>query len=194
MKIIFALLVVCMLGGCRMEMKDVPMPSEMPSIMPTATPEATESPVALAGFETQILDAEPSRVRNLELCAATLDGVKVEPGAEFSFNGAVGERTSAKGYEKAKVLIDGKRDYAIGGGVCQISSTLFNAAEAAGMEILERHTHTNDVHYIELGRDAAVAFGTQDFRFRNPLPETVQIAVSIGDGKVQTGIYKLGKA
>ena len=65
MKIIFALLVVCMLGGCRMETKDIPMPSEMPTIMPTATPEATESPVALAGFETEILDTEETRVQNL---------------------------------------------------------------------------------------------------------------------------------
>lgn len=194
MKIIFALLVVLLLGGCRMEMKDIPMPSEMPSIMPTATPKATESPVALSGFETEILDAEPGRVRNLELCAAVLNGVKVKPGAEFSFNGTVGERTSEKGYEKAKVLIEGKSEYAVGGGVCQISSTLFNAAEAAGMEILERHDHTNDVHYIEIGRDAAVAFGAQDFRFRNPLPDTVQITVSVGEGKVKTGIYKLGKA
>ena len=115
----------------------------------------------------------------------------MEAGAEFSFNTTVGERTREKGYEEAKVLIDGKRDYAVGGGICQISSTLYNAAERAGMEILERHDHTNEVHYVEIGRDAAVAFGAQDFRFRNPFSHAVQISITVDGGKVRAGIYKI---
>ena len=88
------------------------------------------------------------------------------------------------------MLVEGKRQKAVGGGVCQISSTLFNAAEMAGMEILERHDHTGEVHYIEIGRDAAVSFGEQDFRFRNPLPVAVTVTLSVENGVVTAVLYR----
>ncbi len=202
MKILMILLTILLLGGCSME-GDSPIPSEiptLPSILPSAMPSilpsiepsaaATESPVALGVFITQILDTEPGRVNNLQRCAEVLSGVTVEPGGEFSFNNTVGQRTSEKGYEEAKILVDGHRDYAVGGGVCQISSTLFNAAESAGMEILERHNHTGEVHYVEIGRDAAVTFGEQDFRFRNPLKDPVRIEITVENTAVKAVLYK----
>ncbi len=198
MKKLIVLLAVLVLGGCTMK-DGKPMPSEMPpiqSMLPSALPsilpsaEATESPVALGVFITEILDTEPGRVHNLQLCAGVLDGITVEPGGEFSFNNTVGQRTSEKGYEEAKILINGERGYAVGGGICQISSTLYNAAEVAGMEILERHNHTGEVHYVEIGRDAAVSFGDQDFRFRNPLDAPVRIGITVENTEVKAVLYK----
>ena len=203
MKMILILLTVFMLSGCNMIKEEIPgadkipMPSEMPmpSDMPlptvTPSPAATDAPVALGTFITKILDTDPGRVHNLSLCASVLSGVQVEAGKEFSFNNTVGQRTQEKGYEEAAILVDGNREYATGGGICQISSTLYNAALDAGMEILERHTHTNEVHYIELGRDAAVSFGSQDFRFKNPLPHPVSIEISVKNTEVQATLYKI---
>ncbi len=198
---IILLMALCLLGGCNMAEDRLPMPSSMPTIKPSMLPSiipsdmpiemATESPVALGAFTTEILDTTPARVHNIELCAQALNGLVVEGGAEFSFNGAVGERTSEKGYGEALMLVGGERKMAIGGGVCQISSTLYKAAEAAGMEILERHNHTGEVHYIEIGQDAAVSFGEQDFRFRNPYAEPVKIAITIENTKVGAVLYKV---
>ncbi|MBE7025116.1 MAG: factor for cell wall maintenance or synthesis YoaR [Ruminococcaceae bacterium] len=202
MKICMVILAVLLLGGCNMEngkldASDIPtipsiLPSAMPSILPSIQPSAaaTESPVALGVFITEILDTDQSRVHNLQLCASMLTGVTVAPGEEFSFNDTVGRRTEEKGYEEAIILVEGKREYAVGGGICQISSTLYNAAASAGMEILERHNHTGEVHYVEVGRDAAVSFGEQDFRFRNPLDAPVTIEVTVENTEVKAVLYK----
>ncbi|MBE7062946.1 MAG: VanW family protein [Clostridia bacterium] len=208
MKFLMVLLAVFMLGGCNMEGKapitsELPsiLPSEMPSILPSALPTAeptikptaaaTESPVALGTYITRILDTDPNRVNNLQICASVLEGVTVGPGEEFSFNTTVGMRTGEKGYEEAKILVCGEREYAVGGGICQISSTLYNAAEDAGMEITERHNHTGEVHYVEIGRDAAVSFGEQDFRFRNPLDVPVRISITVENTEVKAVLYKI---
>ncbi len=193
MKYIVLALTLFLLTGCNGIEKRIPMPSEMPTALPTITPAptATESPVALGLFITKILDTDPGRVQNLTLCASVLSGVRVAPGAEFSFNGTVGQRTAEKGYREAAILLDGERGYATGGGICQISSTLYNAAAAAGMEILERHSHTNEVHYVELGKDAAVVYGAQDFRFRNPLSEPVSIEILVENTEVKAVLYKI---
>lgn len=201
MKIFMVILAVLMLGGCNMETgkidgSDIPtipsiLPSAMPSILPSIQPSAaaTESPVALGVFITEILDTDPGRVENLQLCASILNGEIVEPGKTFSFNDTVGKRTEEKGYREAIILVEGKREYAVGGGICQISSTLYNAAEIAGMEILERHNHTGDVHYVEIGRDAAVSFGEQDFRFRNALDTPVRLEIKVENTEVLAALY-----
>ena len=193
MKYIVFALTLFLLTGCNAMEKRIPMPSEMPTALPTITPAptATEGPVALGLFITEILDTDPKRVQNLQLCASVLSGLRIEPGAEFSFNNTVGQRTEEKGYQEAAILIDGERNYATGGGICQVSSTLYNAAAAAGMEILERHSHTNEVHYVELGSDAAVVYGEQDFRFRNPLSEPVSIEIVVGNTEVKAVLYKI---
>ncbi len=198
MKFLMVLCAVLMLGGCNMTRGDMPLPSEMPtidpsaipSIIPSMMPEATESPVALGEFITEILDTAPDRVHNLKLCAERLNGRKLDAGAEFSFNKTLGERTREKGYREAVMLINGEKTMAVGGGLCQVSSTIFNAAESAGMEILERHDHTGEVHYVEIGRDAAVSFGEQDFRFKNTKSFPVRLAVSVENGLVRAALYK----
>ena len=85
----------------------------------------------------------------------------------FSFNGIVGERTRERGFEKGYIFVGNQKVIGMGGGICQISSTLFNAARGAGMEIVERHPHMRKVDYVEPGNDATVAYGELDFRFKN---------------------------
>lgn len=142
----------------------------------------------LGSFYTRILDTDPERVNNLKVCANALNGFEIPPGEVFSFNGAVGERTKAKGYEEARILIGDEAGCAVGGGVCQISSTLYNAAKNAGMAILERHDHKNEVHYVEIGNDAAVSYGTLDFKFKNISGNTAKIYLSVENGYVYAKI------
>ncbi len=141
-------------------------------------------------YYTQIFDTDQSRVKNLTLCASVLDGVQISPGEDFSFNETVGRRTKEKGYEEASILIGDESGCAVGGGVCQISSTLYNAALAAGMKITERHSHSREVKYIEMGRDAAVSWGTLDLRFLNISVENVRIGISVENGFVYARIYE----
>ncbi len=183
MKKLFFIWILCALVGCGVR-------DETAKIPPSASPETTGAPVAAGTFVTTILDTDAGRVRNLELCASVLEGVTVPAGGTFSFNDTIGQRTAEKGYEEAKILVDGHPDSAVGGGICQISSTLYNAALDAGMEILERHSHTNEVHYVEIGQDAAVSYGTQDFRFRNPLDSPIRISVVVENTQVKAVIYK----
>jgi vancomycin resistance protein YoaR len=151
----------------------------------------TPKPYEKGSFYTEILDTEKTRVNNLILCAKFLDGVEIPPGQTFSFNETVGRRTREKGYEEASIIIGDERGCAVGGGVCQISSTLYNAAVATGMEIIERHSHSRDVKYVEKGRDAAVSWGTLDLRFKNVSENTVRIGVSVENGFVYARIYEI---
>ncbi|MDD6309336.1 MAG: VanW family protein [Clostridia bacterium] len=189
MKYIWILALLVLLCGCQGQRQAQRQEASTTIPTETATPTAVPpSPIGM--FVTDILDTDEERVNNLKLCAGVLDGVQVEPGAEFSFNGTVGQRTAEKGYEKARILVEGHREYAIGGGICQISSTLYNAAAEAGMEILERHNHTNEVHYVEIGKDAAVSYGEQDFRFRNVLEVPITIGIVVENTQVKATIYK----
>ena len=87
-------------------------------------------------------------------------------------------------------MIGDKKGYDVGGGVCQVSSTLYNAAKNAGMEIIERHDHENEVHYVEIGNDAAVSYGELDFVFRNISDSTIKLLMSVENGYVYAKIVK----
>jgi hypothetical protein len=173
--------------------------SPLPEItrLPDDSPPPEASPLMGEGeiigeFKTPILDKDPNRVNNLQIASRTLDNCTVESGREFSFNNALGERTPEKGYKKA-IMIDGdSKKKVYGGGVCQISSTLYNAAELAGMEILQRNDHSKDVGYVEKGDDAAVSFGSLDFSFKNVLEHPITIAMWIDGEYVYAAIKKGG--
>lgn len=154
------------------------------------TEKKRQEPYETGSYYTQILDTDKSRVKNLILCANVLDGVEIAPGEEFSFNETVGRRTKEKGYEEASIIIGDESGCAVGGGVCQISSTLYNAALLSGMEITERHSHSREVKYIEKGRDAAVSWGTLDLRFKNISDKNVRIGISVENGYVYAKIYE----
>jgi len=141
--------------------------------------------VEIAGgrYTTEFDEGMKERSHNLRLACEVVDGVILKVGEEFSFNKHVGLATAEKGYLPAKIFINGKEAMGLGGGICQLSSTLYNAAEGAGMTVLERHAHSRRVYYVPVGRDAATAYGGVDLRFRNDLPYVVRLRASAVDGK-----------
>ncbi len=111
------------------------------------------------------------------------------PGETFSFCGVVGECTVPKGYQEANVFENGAIAKGIGGGVCQVSTTLYNAALLAGMKITERHPHSMKVGYIPQGRDATFSYGYMDLKFVNPYDHPVKIIAEVQNGKVTFSFY-----
>lgn len=149
-------------------------------------PEIQNSQVNDLGIHEQIGKGESyfrgsvaSRIFNLDLASGRLNGILVPPGEEFSFNKNLGEISQQTGYKQAYVIKEGKTVLGDGGGVCQVSTTLFRAAINAGLEVTERHAHAYRVHYYEqnspLGQDATVYSPSVDFRFKNNTPKHILI-------------------
>jgi vancomycin resistance protein YoaR len=113
----------------------------------------------------------------------------IAPQTVFSFNNTVGIRTMERGYLDALVIVGNKFEPGLGGGICQVSSTLYNAALLAGLEIVERSNHGLAVAYVPLGRDATVAWGIQDFRFKNNTDSPVYIRAITGGGTLTINVY-----
>ncbi|MCR5757201.1 MAG: VanW family protein [Selenomonas sp.] len=127
---------------------------------------------------------------NIGLAASHLQGALVRSGSTLSFNSVVGPRTHAAGYKNAGVIVYGEHAIDVGGGVCQVSSTLYNAILLAGLTPVERTGHFASSSYVPAGRDATVADGLIDFVFRNPLPHPVYL--TIGNSGSTLTIYVLG--
>lgn len=144
-----------------------------------ATPEAPE--VELAGYATGLRERTASQQHNAARAASAINRAVIEPGAEFSFNKTVKSWSLDRGYVKAPVSYDGDLIKAYGGGVCQTSTTLYNAALLAGLPIIERHPHAFAPHYVPPGRDAAVAQYDVDLRFRNPYPWPIRIVTVVDE-------------
>lgn len=133
-----------------------------------------------------------NRVHNLKLGAEKINGVMIKPGREFSFNDVVGARTEAKGWKMAATIVGGSTfedDY--GGGICQISTTLYNAVLKADLKVSDRKKHSIPSSYVDYGLDATVSYGSQDFKFVNNTDYPVYIfaTVSEDDQKVYVSIY-----
>ncbi|HQK95169.1 MAG TPA: VanW family protein [Armatimonadota bacterium] len=135
-------------------------------------------PIVLASYATRLEGRSASQIHNAALAARSLDGQVIGPGDAFSFGATVGPWTADMGFDKAPVSYEGELVLAYGGGVCQTSTTFYNAALAGGLEILERHPHQWPPKYVAPGRDAAVAYGEVDLRVRNPydFPITIRAA------------------
>jgi vancomycin resistance protein VanW len=129
----------------------------------------------LAEFVTPLTGRTANQRHNAELSARKLNGAKIAPGAIFSFNGRVGSWSRDAGFRRAPVSYNGTLIDAWGGGVCQTSTTLYNAGLLAGLDLVERHPHRFAPSYVPPGRDAAVAFSGVDLRLKNPysVPLTV---------------------
>lgn len=140
--------------------------------------------VVLASYTTVFNYNKIGRSKNIELSAASINNVIVGSGDYFSFNMTVGPREVATGYQVAPEFLKGKVVTGIGGGICQTSSTLFNAVDQLGVEILERHHHSRDIGYVPKGRDATVSFGGLDFLFRNTTGIPFLIKTYYGKGYI----------
>lgn len=145
---------------------------------PTNTIPTPPKPIEteLASFATKIYTKDSERQNNISIACHKLNDTTVNAGETFSFCDTLGPSTSAEGYQEADIFIDGEVTQALGGGKCQISTTLYNAVlNATGLEVIERHEHSSDVPYIEEGKDAAVSYGGYDFKFKNNTGKTVKI-------------------
>lgn len=138
---------------------------------------------------TTVTTSDENRNTNIYLAAQAVNGRVVLPGETFSFNAATGERTASKGYLPAAAIAGGASVDEVGGGVCQVSSTLYNAAAMADMTIVERSPHTWPSTYVEMGRDATVNWPDLDFSFRNDRSGPIYIAARYQDQKCTVDIY-----
>ena len=129
------------------------------------------------------------RNRNIKLATAEFNGMRVEPGETLSFNKTTGERTEAKGYRPAGAYSGGVLVQEPGGGVCQVSTTLYNAAVKADLEIIERSPHSRVSDYVSIGLDAAVNWPSQDFKFKNTSDYPIFIVAEFADQKLTFKIY-----
>ena len=126
------------------------------------------------------------------MACSTLNDTTVENGKTFSFTSTVGKATSGKGYKKADVFKNGDVIEALGGGLCQVSTTLYNAVlKVSDIKVTERHSHSNKVPYISSGKDAAVSYGTYDLKFVNNTGNTIKIQASNTKNNVTIKILKL---
>ncbi|MCR2804846.1 VanW family protein [Paenibacillus soyae] len=136
-------------------------------------------------YVTYFNSRNANRSANIGLAAKALNNQVVFPGERFSFNQSVGKRTKEKGYQRAPVIVRGELYEDIGGGICQVSSTLFNAADRAGLKIVERYSHSRSVRYVPPGRDATVSWYGPDFVFENPYDQPILIRAFVSPGAVQ---------
>lgn len=144
----------------------------------------------IANFSTKIYTKQSERQNNITITCKTLSEKKVEPGETFSFCNTVGKATTAKGYKEADIYVNGKKEKGLGGGNCQVSTTLYNAVlQVQGLEVVERHQHSNHVPYIQDGKDAAVAYGSYDFKFKNNTGKTIKIVMENTAQNITAKIY-----
>lgn len=146
----------------------------------------------IADFTTKIYTKDKERQNNITITCSSLNDTYIEPGETFSFEKIVGKATTSKGYKKADVFQNGEVIQALGGGNCQVSSTLYNAVlKIPEFEIVERHKHSNSVPYVSKGKDAAVSYGSYDFKFKNNLPNKIKISASCDSDYVYIKLFKL---
>lgn len=145
----------------------------------------------LLGTYTTYGGGTENRVANLKLAVEACDGVELQPGQIFSYNDTLGPRTEERGYREATVIVGGEHAQDIGGGICQISTTLFMACLQSDLTIVERHNHAARIDYVEDGLDAAVVWGGQDFRFQNNTAYPIKIEASYDEKEeaVTVSIY-----
>lgn len=145
----------------------------------------------LATFSTKYDKYYTNRVKNLELAGRKVNGTILYPGEEFSYNKVVGKRTVANGFKEAHVFAGGKVVDGLGGGICQVSTTLYNTVLMSDLKVTERKAHMMHTGYNEPGKDATVVYGSIDFRFVNNRKTPIKISMEVKNGVVTSTIYGL---
>ena len=169
---------------------EIPLKYTAPSV--TTNMIGTEAfPDLLAKFSTNYNARDKDRTTNLRLAAQKINGTVLMPGETFSYNTVVGERTIAAGYKEAAMYQNGEVVDGLGGGICQISTTLYNAVLYANLDIVERRNHQFVPSYAKAGRDATVVYGSIDFKFKNTRNYPVKILCTVSGGVAKCEIYGL---
>ncbi|WP_042342181.1 VanW family protein [Bacillus timonensis] len=140
-------------------------------------------------YVTHFNSSNKERSTNIALSAAAIDSYVLFQNETFSFNQVVGKRTAARGYQPAPEIIKGELIEGIGGGICQTSSTLFNAVDLAGVKIVERYSHSKRVGYVPPGRDATVSWYGPDFLFKNTYNQPILIRAKVYGGSLIVTVY-----
>ena len=146
----------------------------------------------LASYSTKVYTKTADRQKNLKIVCDKLSGTILAPNQEFSYNTTCGPYNKENGFGKATIFLSNgteKQDY--GGGVCQLSSTLYNAVKNLNVKILERHNHSKKVYYVPDGQDATVSYGSLDFKFKNLNNYSLLIEASSNANTVDVNVYKV---
>lgn len=149
-------------------------------------------PFLWGGFATSLEARSPEQRANAARAALDLDGVLIAPGGVFSFNQQVGARDPGKGYQPAPIINDrGHLSDIAGGGICQLATTVYNAALEAGMEVVERHPHSRAVGYVPPGRDATILTWRKDLKLRNPHAVPLLLKVRLAGDRLTAGFWSV---
>ena len=159
------------------------------TVAPEITAVSAKEQYKTIGSFTTNTTSNKNRNTNVRLAAEAINGTVIKPGHEFSFNGTVGQRTEAKGYKGAAAYNNGEVVQEIGGGVCQVSTTLYNAVFKAGLKISYRRSHTFEPNYVTPGRDATVSYEQPDFKFINTSSTAIGLRASYADQKMTVSVY-----
>lgn len=160
---------------------DLPVKAEKPRITAEQLNLITD---VVSEFKTNFNRGQINRSSNIRLAASKLNGVILLPGEVLSYNETVGKRTVANGFKLAGVYANGRHDVGIGGGICQVSTTLYNAALLANLEIVQRSNHSMPVPYVPFGRDATVDYASIDLKFRNSSATPIAVVSEVNGGTI----------
>ncbi len=170
--------------------KDVVVTAQIKKVQPEMKKSDLEKiDTKISTFSTNFSSSADNRVNNINVSAKALNGVTIMPKGSFSFNKLVGERTEKRGYKAATVIVGDKLESGLGGGVCQVSTTLHNAVVRAGIVPTERDHHNIPVSYVGLGMDATVDYGNIDYKFKNTLEYPIYIECLVKDKDLIFNIY-----
>lgn len=146
-------------------------------------------PDELATYSTTYASSNYNRSQNIAIAARTVNGTVLMPGETFSYNETLGQRTTAKGYREAGAYVNGQVSNEVGGGICQVSSTLYNAALLSNLEIVTRTNHSFEPSYVPAGQDATVSWRSPDFQFKNNREYPIRLVATAGSGRITFTIY-----
>ncbi|MED0988073.1 VanW family protein [Bacillus paramycoides] len=153
--------------------------------------DANRNSEVIGKYVTEITGTASGKIENIRLSANNISGVTLGKGDRFSFNALIGDTTPDKGYQIGKEIVAGKLVDGYGGGVCQTSSTLYNAADQAGLKMIERYSHSKPVGYVPIGSDATIAYPYFDLVFENTNDELVKIFMKVEGNRLTAEIHRL---
>lgn len=165
---------------------EVPIKKLLPSVIGADLKKFTN---LRADFSTDISNSSADRKHNIKNALNSLNRVEIAPNQVFSFNKTVGRRTKSNGYRTAKIIVNNEFVDGIGGGVCQVSTTLYNSALLSGLEIIEANKHSKQISYVKYGFDAMVNFGSSDLKFRNNTNEKITIITNYSSKSARIRIF-----
>ena len=190
MKFLWIILWLALACACG-ERQEVRQSKTTPQIETPQTVQTTpEAPKLLGEWSTTIINKDAARVNNITLAVGAVNGKRLLSGEVFSFNETIGKRTAEKGYQEADMFVGEETVKAYGGGVCQLSGTMYMAVRQAGLSVTERHAHSQKVAYAAEGEDACVNYGTKDFCFVNTAEKTIEVQAYTDGSSVSVRIYE----